>query len=433
MTKSIKNAFVAAIVLFPATAFAECTCEAEEGDRDKTLALKYKLAALASILAAGAAGVCLPVLAKWIPALSPERSLFFVVKAFAAGVILSTGFIHVLPDAFESLTSPCIPEHPWGDFPFTGFVAMLAAIGTLMVDTYATSYYGRRSRVKSEGGDEERAVGAHTHAVHGHAHGPVSLNAGIIVHSVIIGIALGASESPKTIKPLIAALTFHQFFEGIGLGGCIAQAKFDARAVAIMAIFFSLTTPVGIAIGIGITNIYSETSPTALIVEGVFNSASAGILIYMALVDLLSADFMSPKLQNNGKLQLGANLSLLIGAACGREMLAAVHDHGTHGHAHRGRLVSSDLEDSDDSELLRHRVIFQLLELGIVVHSVIIGIALGASQSPSTIKPLIAALTFHQFFEGIGVGRSLKVTHLITINLQPSSLKVSSIQYRPVY
>ncbi|XP_042067761.1 zinc transporter 5-like [Salvia splendens] len=335
MTKSIKNAFVAAIVLFPATAFAECTCEAEEGDRDKTLALKYKLAALASILAAGAAGVCLPVLAKWIPALSPERSLFFVVKAFAAGVILSTGFIHVLPDAFESLTSPCIPEHPWGDFPFTGFVAMLAAIGTLMVDTYATSYYGRRSRVKSEGGDEERAVGAHTHAVHGHAHGPVSLNAGsgdtellrhrvisqvlelgIIVHSVIIGIALGASESPKTIKPLIAALTFHQFFEGIGLGGCIAQAKFDARAVAIMAIFFSLTTPVGIAIGIGITNIYSETSPTALIVEGVFNSASAGILIYMALVDLLSADFMSPKLQNNGKLQLGANLSLLIGAAC---------------------------------------------------------------------------------------------------------------------
>ena len=162
MAKSIKNALVAAIVLFPATALAECTCEAEEGDRDKTLALKYKLATPA----------------KWIPTLSPERSLIFVAKAFAAGVILSTGFIHVLPDAFESLTSPCIPEHPWGDFPFTGFVAMLAAIGTLMVDTYATSYYGRRSRVKSEGGDEERAVGAHTHAVHGHAHGPVSVNAG---------------------------------------------------------------------------------------------------------------------------------------------------------------------------------------------------------------------------------------------------------------
>lgn len=46
-----------------------------------------------------------------------------------------------------------------------------------------------------------------------------------MVHSVIIGIALGASESPKTIKPLVAALTFHQFFEGMGLGGCIAQVN----------------------------------------------------------------------------------------------------------------------------------------------------------------------------------------------------------------
>ncbi|KAH6780937.1 zinc transporter 5 precursor [Perilla frutescens var. hirtella] len=142
------------------------------------------------------------------------------------------------------------------------------------------------------------------------------LELGIIVHSIIIGIALGASQSPKTIKPLIAALTFHQFFEGIGLGGCITQAKFNVRTVAIMAIFFSLTTPVGIGIGIGISSRYDEMSSTALIVEGVFNSASAGILIYMALVDLLSADFMSPKLQSNGRLQLGSNMSLLIGAGC---------------------------------------------------------------------------------------------------------------------
>jgi zinc transporter 1/2/3 len=54
-----------------------------------------------------------------------------------------------------------------------------------------------------------------------------------------------------------------------------------------------LTTPVGIGIGIAISSVYDENSPTALIVEGVFNAASAGILIYMALVDLLAADFMT--------------------------------------------------------------------------------------------------------------------------------------------
>lgn len=46
---------------------------------------------------------------------------------------------------------------------------------------------------------------------------------GIVAHSVIIGITLGVSESPCTIRPLLGALSFHQFFEGFALGGCISQ------------------------------------------------------------------------------------------------------------------------------------------------------------------------------------------------------------------
>lgn len=78
--------------------------------------------------------------------------------------------------------------------------------------------------------------------------------------------------------------------------------------------FFSLTTPIGIVIGILVTNTYKEDSSTALIVEGVLNSESAGILIYMALVDLLSPDFMNPRMQKNKMLQLGSNISLFLGA-----------------------------------------------------------------------------------------------------------------------
>ncbi|KAK1326284.1 Zinc transporter 9 [Acorus calamus] len=133
----------------------------------------------------------------------------------------------------------------------------------------------------------------HAGAMHAHAHGSVELvrhrviaqvfELGVVVHSVIIGISLGASETPSTIRPLVAALSFHQFFEGLSLGGCIVQAKFKAKAITAMSLFFSLTTPVGIAIGIGIASNYNDNSPTALIVEGILNSFSAGILIYMAL------------------------------------------------------------------------------------------------------------------------------------------------------
>jgi len=49
------------------------------------------------------------------------------------------------------------------------------------------------------------------------------LELGIVVHSVVIGLGLGASNNTCTIKGLIAALCFHQMFEGMGLGGCIQQ------------------------------------------------------------------------------------------------------------------------------------------------------------------------------------------------------------------
>ncbi|GMJ02823.1 zinc transporter 1 precursor [Hibiscus trionum] len=325
------------LLLYPATVSCECTCDDDGVRQDKAEALRYKLGAIASILVAGAIGVSLPLLGSRIPALSPENDLFFMIKAFAAGVILATGFVHILPDAFESLTSPCIKSSPWGKFPFSGFIAMMSSIGTLMIDAFATGYYKRqhmRKHKQVDPGDEEHAghVHVHTHATHGHAHGSADspsdqdfirqriisqvLEVGIVVHSVVIGVSLGASQSPDTIRPLVAALSFHQFFEGMGLGGCISQAQFKSLSVAMMGAFFSLTTPLGIGIGIGVSSFYKDNTETALIVEGVFNSASAGILVYMALVDLLAADFMNPRLQSNARLQLGVYFSLLLGTAC---------------------------------------------------------------------------------------------------------------------
>ena len=81
-----------------------------------------------------------------------------------------------------------------------------------------------------------------------------------------------------------------------------------------MVFFFSVTTPFGIALGIGLSNVYEENSPSALITVGLLNASSAGLLIYMALVDLLSADFMGPKLQGSIKLQIKSYVAVLLGA-----------------------------------------------------------------------------------------------------------------------
>ncbi|KAF6172299.1 hypothetical protein GIB67_024921 [Kingdonia uniflora] len=250
----------------------ECQTEAGSSCVNKSKALPLKIIAIASILVTSMIGVCLPLVTRSIPALHPDRDLFVIVKSFAAGIILATGFMHVLPDSFDMLSSSCLPRNPWHKFPFTGFLAMLSAIVTLMVDSMATSIYSKKnsSGIKPEsdmiaGGDTEMAVAGSDGGGHFHGHHAqmvagagqqllryrvvaMVLELGIVVHSIVIGLSMGASNNTCTIKPLVAALCFHQMFEGMGLGGCILQAEYKTMKKAIMVFFFSVTTPMGIAL-----------------------------------------------------------------------------------------------------------------------------------------------------------------------------------------
>ncbi|XP_073026533.1 probable zinc transporter 10 [Primulina eburnea] len=314
----------------------ECGAEDDAGCIDKKKALPLKIIAIVSILVTSMIGVCLPLFTRSIPALQPDRSLFVIVKAFAAGIILATGFMHVLPDSFDMLSSTCLKDNPWHKFPFTGFVAMLSAILTLMIDSLATSVYSQKNKsgvvLPAESRDQEMAVAEPDHGhFHGHHHGGKLVNAegsqllryrviamvlelGIIVHSIVIGLSLGASNNACTIKGLVAALCFHQMFEGMGLGGCILQAEYSFIKKTAMAFFFAVTTPFGIALGMGLSSTYKENSPRSLITVGLLNASSAGLLIYMALVDLLAADFMGAKLQGSIKLQIKSYAAVLLGA-----------------------------------------------------------------------------------------------------------------------
>lgn len=153
-------------VSVPAAVSEDCrSSHAEKGSGNGDgEALKLKLVAIASVLVAGGAGVSFPILGRRLAVLRPENDIFFMIKAFAGGVILATGFVHILPDAFRILTSPCLGPNPWAKFPFSGFVAMVASIATLMVDTVATAFYKNMHLNKEAAVDEES--GGDDHAAH---------------------------------------------------------------------------------------------------------------------------------------------------------------------------------------------------------------------------------------------------------------------------
>jgi len=112
--------------------------------------------------------------------------------------------------------------------------------------------------------------------------------ASISVHSVLIGLALGITTGDE-IVPLLIALTFHQFLEGVAIGTAAIYAGMKIRTVAILALVFSLTTPVGIAIGIGVRSSFNENDPTALYTQGILDAICAGLLIFLALGDHVNA------------------------------------------------------------------------------------------------------------------------------------------------
>ena len=168
---------------------------------------------------------------------------------------------------------------------------------------------------------------------HNHAHVPIALRSpsdlpnskavviahilemGIIMHSILIGINLGTTTDPDTLHTLLVAICFHQFFEGVGLGGAIAVAKIKGFKAFFFAAMFTVTTPTGIAIGVGISDTYDENSNTALWVSGLVGAFASGILIYAGLVEMIVEDF-SRNHDASASKRLAMYLSVLLGYGC---------------------------------------------------------------------------------------------------------------------
>ncbi|XP_025012309.2 zinc transporter 6, chloroplastic [Ricinus communis] len=313
--------------------------------RDTEAATHLKLISVGVIFFTSVIGISFPVLlARYFQGKPLYDKAVLLIKCFAAGVILSTSLVHVLPDAYEALSDCQVAsKHPWKDFPFAGLVTLVGALLALFVDITASAHVEHGHGESKEAileytpvGTQEEIVGKKSVELSKIELGDHKgrereeylvklkqklisqvLEIGIIFHSVIIGVTMGMSQNQCTIRPLVAALAFHQIFEGMGLGGCIAQAGFSMGTVAYMCFMFSVTTPMGILLGMIIFSLtgYDDSNPNALIMEGLLGSLSSGILIYMGLVDLIAVDFFHNKLMTSAPwLKKASFIALTLGS-----------------------------------------------------------------------------------------------------------------------
>lgn len=329
-----------------------------------------RISSIFVILICSTLATIFPYAAHRSPRLKVPVYVYLFARYFGTGVILATAFVHLLDPAYQEIgPNSCVGmTGNWAEYSWPPAIVLTSVVVIFLMDFAAELYVESKYGVNNQATDiagRASIVQEHDHTLpennvdaanntktvaetaynnknSKNSWDSVSdldsvsaeksfqqqiaafliLEFGVIFHSVIIGLNLGvAGDEFSTLYPV---LVFHQSFEGLGIGARMSAIPFKRGSW--LPYFFSavygLTTPIAIAIGLGLRKTYNPGSNTANIVSGVFDSVSAGILIYTALVELLARDFIFDPCRTNDRRRLafmvittilGAGVMALLG------------------------------------------------------------------------------------------------------------------------
>ncbi|RFU75761.1 zinc-regulated transporter 1 [Trichoderma arundinaceum] len=350
-------------------------CYLNAGGNEYNGRLGARISALFVILVASTATTLFPVLATRVRRLRIPLYVYLFARYFGAGVIIATAFIHLLDPAYEEIgPASCVGmTGGWAEYTWPPALALTSAMLIFLLDFLAEYYVDRKykmAHVEVEGTVTSDHGAAHTHqglhsadqdgiipplkqkdAERAETRVPsdklapsdtldveelkdidgdsdrtamgfqsqiaafLILEFGVLFHSIIIGLNLGVvGDEFKTLYPVIV---FHQAFEGLGIGARLSVIPFPKRYRWMpwaLCLAYGLTTPIAIAIGLGVRTTYNSGSYTANVVSGVLDAISAGILIYTGFVEMIARDFLFNPYRTQDKKRLAFMLiSLYLG------------------------------------------------------------------------------------------------------------------------
>ncbi|KAI9370162.1 Zinc/iron permease [Aspergillus egyptiacus] len=317
---------------------ADVLCYYAVSDNDYNGQLGARISSIFVILIVSAAFTFFPVVAKGSPRVRIPHNVYIFARYFGTGVILATAFIHLLDPAYKRIgPGTCVGSSGnWAKYSWCAAIVLASTVVIFLLDLAAEVYVERKyaierdttattafltqepdqqpgpSDISPEYAPSKDSV-CQRSSIHSTANARsfdqqiaafLILEFGIIFHSVIIGLNLGVTGSEfATLYPV---LVFHQSFEGLGIGARLSAIPFAHHTVLpyMLCLAYVLTTPISIAIGLGLRTSYNPHSKVSLIIQGVFNAVSAGVLLYNALVELLARDFLFDPERTKKRAQL---------------------------------------------------------------------------------------------------------------------------------
>jgi len=127
----------------------------------------------------------------------------------------------------------------------------------------------------------------------------------------VIGITLVVAGDSGFITLFIVIL-FHQVFEGLALGSRIAIIPSSFLRKVMLGFAFAITTPVGMAIGISVLSSFNGNDPSTIIAIGTLNAFSAGILLWVGVVEMWFVEWSQGPLAHAGVIKSGVGMLSLI-------------------------------------------------------------------------------------------------------------------------
>lgn len=287
-----------------------------------------RISAIFVILILSTSVTFFPVVARRVKSLRVPVYVYLFARYFGAGVIIATAFIHLLDPAYAAIgPNTCVGmTGHWADYPWCPAIVLLSVMIVFLLDFGASRYVEKKYGFQEERNTQEAVTGQPDRTLSPLVKNDMEVQAkekfspddwsedddpielersfkqqisaflilefGVIFHSVIIGLNLGTvGEEFSTLYPV---LVFHQSFEGLGIGARMSAIPFPPGSYLpwILCLAYGLTTPIAIAVGLGVRNTYSAGGFNASVVSGVLDAMSAGILLYTALVELLARDFL---------------------------------------------------------------------------------------------------------------------------------------------
>mmetsp|Transcript_9107 Transcript_9107/g.27404 ORF Transcript_9107/g.27404 Transcript_9107/m.27404 type:complete len:380 (+) Transcript_9107:225-1364(+) len=256
-----------------------------------TTCRNWKIGFIFIIFSIGLAGGFSPLAVKKTPG-SWSRVLSSGLYQFSGGILLAISLLDIVPHAQEELGPK---EEDLNGYPLAFTIIAVGFLLDYSIEQIGThvlaACFGMETHAaaKSTGSEDSNLADEETE---GHSAKKTQLNTksmfataaiyiALTLHSILAGLSLGISGWLTALSFFIAIVS-HKFFASFAAATNLLNGNPSRLVYIAIVSIFALITPIGIAVGMGISAFVNGVA------TGVLQALSAGMLLYVGTVHTLS-------------------------------------------------------------------------------------------------------------------------------------------------